>query len=154
MALKTKETEGTELPKPTPETPGAKPDSTGPRPPRNNEDVERRLNPYIAANPAAMEHYAKLVKEDPARAVRTLMLKDLQTHETEMRLIAKQLPAAKDWYATQTPAVQEQIDRRIAAADPYYKDRAFVQAVVRERNWQNKLPLAQTPRLAPTGMRP
>lgn len=154
MALKNKETEGSELPKPPTETPGSKPENNGTRPRRNNEEVERRLNPYIDANKEALERYTKLVKEDPDRAVRTLMLKDMQTHEGEMRMVEKQMPAANEWYGKQTLEVKKQIDQRIADVHPYNKDQAFVQAVVRERNWQNRLPLAQTARPAMAGARP
>lgn len=154
MALKNRETEGAELPKPSTETPGSKPENNGTRPPRVNEEVEKRLNPYIEANKDAMERYSKLVKENPDRAVRTLMLKDMQAHEGEMRMVEKQMPAAREWYAQQKPEVRKQIDQRIADVHPYNRDQAFVQAVVRERNWQNRLPLAQTPRPAMAGARP
>jgi hypothetical protein len=154
MALKNRETEGAESPKPPTETPGSKPENNGTRPPRVNEDVEKRLNPYIEANKDAMERYTKLVKENPDRAVRTLMLKDMQAHEGEMRMVEKQMPAAKEWYDKQTLEVKKAIDKRIAEVHPYNRDQAFVQAVVRERNWQNRLPLAQTPRPAMAGARP
>ena len=154
MALKNRENEGSELPKPPTEKPDSKPENNGTRPPRNNEDVEKRLNPYIEANKEAMERYTKLVKENPDRAVRTLMLKDMQAHEGEMRMVEKQMPAAKEWYDKQTLEVKKSIDKRIAEVHPYNKDQAFVQAVVRERNWQNRLPLAQTPRMATAGARP
>jgi hypothetical protein len=154
MALKNRETEGTELPKPPTETPGAKPETHGPRLRRSNEEIERRLNPYIDANQEAFARYTRLVKEDPHHAVRSLMLKDMQAHEGEMRFVAKQIPAAKEWYEKQTLEVKKAIDQRIAEVHPYNRDEAFVQAVVRERNWQNRLPLAQTPRPAMAGARP
>lgn len=154
MALKNKETEGAELPKPPTETPGANPETNGTRPRRSNEEVERRLNPYIDANKEAFARYTNLVKDDPVHAVRTLMLKDMQVHEGEMRFVAKQMPAAKEWYDKQTLEVKKAIDKRIAEVHPYNRDQAFVQAVVRERNWQNRLPLAQTTRPAMAGARP
>jgi hypothetical protein len=154
MALKNKETEGAELPKPPTETPGTKPETNGARPRRSNEDVERRLNPYIDANQEAFARYTNLVKDDPVHAVRTLMLKDMNTHEGEMRFVAKQMPAAKEWYDKQTVEVKKAIDKRIAEVHPYNRDQAFVQAVVKERNWQNRLPLAQTSRPAMAGARP
>lgn len=153
MALKTKPNGSGEQP-PSPEarnpasrseTPKNGVEANSPRPPRINEDVERRLNPYIAANQGDFERYTKLVNENPERAVRTLMLKDLDNHESEMRFTEKQLPAAKEWYAKQSAEVKKLIDERVAESDPYYKTKAFVNAVVRERNWQNRLPLAQQP---------
>ncbi len=132
-------------PAPKSETPKNGVEASSPRPPRVNEDVERRLNPYIAANKGDFERYTKLVNENPERAVRTLMLKDLDTHEAEMRFTEKQLPAAKEWYGKQSAEVKKLIDERVAESDPYYKTKAFVNAVVRERNWQNRLPLAQQP---------
>lgn len=153
MALKTKPNGSGEQPPhpaaghPAPQSEALKngAEVNGPRPPRVNEDVERRLNPYIAANKGDFERYTKLVNENPERAVRTLMLKDLDTHESEMRFTEKQLPAAKEWYDKQSPEVRKLIDERVAESDPYYKTKAFVNAVVRERNWQNRLPLAQSP---------
>jgi hypothetical protein len=153
MALKTKPNgsgeqsphpeAGSQAPKS--ETPRNGVEANNPRPPRVNEDVERRLNPYIAANKGDFERYTKLVNENPERAVRTLMLKDLDNHEAEMRFTEKQLPAAKEWYGKQSAEVKKMIDERVAESDPYYKTKAFVNAVVRERNWQNRLPLAQQP---------
>lgn len=71
-----------------------------------------------------------------------------------MRMVEKQMPAAKEWYGKQTLEVKKQIDQRTADVHPYNNDQAFVQAVVRERNWQNRLPLAQTARPAMAGARP
>jgi hypothetical protein len=154
MALKNKETEGAELPKPPTDKPVSKPENNGTTAPRINEDVEKRLNPYIAANPEAEERYTKLVKENPERAVRTLLYKDMLSHESEMRMVNKQLPAAKEWYDKQKPEVKAEINLRLNNVHPYYRDQEFVQAVVRERNWQNRLPLAQTARPAMAGARP
>lgn len=154
MALKTKETERGEQPLRAEADPSvSKPASSSvrngaadsdreARGPRTNAEVEKRLNPYIEANRNDFERYTKLVKENPDRAVRTLMLKDMTAREGEMRLIEKQIPAARDWYNRQTPEVKQGIDERVAKVAPFNRDQAFVTAVVRERNWQNRLPLA------------
>jgi hypothetical protein len=73
------------------------------------------------------------------------MLKDLRRHEGDMRLIEKQLPQAKEFFDKQTPQVQERINDRLKAVNPYYADKAFVGEVLREMNRQNRQQLT-TPR--------
>ena len=138
MALKNRETEGAELPKPPTETPGSKPDNNGTRAPRVNEDVEKRLNPYIEANKEAMERYTKLVKENPERAIETFLYRDQQKHESEMRLIEKQLPQARTFYNAQTADAKARIDRDLEGVNPYFKDKAFVNAALREKDRQTR----------------
>lgn len=154
MALKEKPKESADVAKPPVETPPAKPENNGTRPaPRVNEEIDKQLNAYIEANKETFARYTRLVQENPERAARTLMLKDMQTHKTAQRLVEKQLPAALEWYDKQKPEVKQTIDDRVAKASPFDRDQEFVRAVVRERNWQNRLPLAQSPRTA-AGTRP
>ncbi len=154
MALKDKPNPAADVAKPPAETPSAKPETNGTRPaPRVNEEIDKQLNAYIDANKDAFDRYKKLVQENPERAARTLMLKDMQAHKAAQRLVEKQLPAAVEWYDKQKPEVKKNIDERVAKASPFDRDQEFVRAVVRERNWQNRLPLAQTPRMA-AGARP
>lgn len=112
---------------------------------RFNPEVEKRLNPYIEANQSDHDYYVRLVNERPDRAVRTLLLKDMVKHESDMKLIAKQLPQAREFYEKQSPENQARIDGALAGVSPYYKDKAFVGEVLREMDRQNRRALAAGP---------
>lgn len=112
------------------------------RAPRLNPEIEKRLNAFIEANKSDHEYYSRLVAEKPDYAVRVLMLKDLRRHESDMRLVEKQLPQAKEFFDKQSPQVQERINERLKSVNPYYGDKAFVGEVLREMNRQNRQQLA------------
>lgn len=116
----------------TPPPEGDRPE-TGPRAEfRTNERVEARLNPYIEAHQKDLEHYRKLIAENPDRAARTLMLKDLEMHEVTMKQVVRQLPQAKEFFDKQAPEVRQRIDDAIAKVNPYHHDQAFVGEVMAE----------------------
>ncbi len=133
------ETKGEALP-PKIETPAPSPstgnNSTTPPAPKTefrvSERVEAKLNPYIEAHPKDFEHYQKLVAENPARAARTLMLKDLEMFEVTMKQVTRQLPQAKEFYEKQTPEIKKRIDDAVAKVNPYHHDQAFVGEVMAE----------------------
>jgi len=54
---------------------------------RNNPEVEKRLAAYKEANANDVDYYARVVKEAPERARDMLLYKDMQKHESEMRLV-------------------------------------------------------------------
>lgn len=112
------------------------PDSASPEY-RVNPKVQAKLDPYIAAHQKDFTYYTKLIAENPERAARTLMLKDLEMHEEAMRRINRQLPQAKEFYESQTPEVRKRIDDAIAKVNPYHHDQAFVGEVLAEFNRQN-----------------
>lgn len=122
-----------------------KPEITGEaeRAPRLNPEIEKRLNAHIEANKSDHEYYSRLVKEKPDYAVRVLMLKDLRRHENDMRLIERQLPQAKEFFARQTPEVQQRINERLQGVNPYFADKAFVNEVLGEMNRQARRQLMQ-----------
>jgi hypothetical protein len=120
------------------------------RAPRLNPEIEKRLNAHIDANKSDHEYYGRLVKEKPDYAVRVLMLKDLRRHEGDMRMIERQLPQAKEFFAKQTPEVQQRINERLKGVNPYYGDKAFVNEVIAEMGRQNRRQLMQP---VTTGMR-
>jgi hypothetical protein len=105
---------------------------------RNNPEVEKRLEAYKGANAIEVEYYGRVVKEAPDRARDMLLYKDMQKHESEMRLVEKQLPQAKEFYDSQSPEVQARIDQRLNNVRPYYRDKAFVGEVLREMNRKNR----------------
>ena len=79
---------------------------------RNNPEIQKRLEAYKAANASDAAYFARVVKEAPERAVDMLLYKDMQRHESEMRLVEKQLPGAKAFYDEQSPEVRARIDQR------------------------------------------
>ncbi len=78
------------------------------------------------------------MRENPERAIETLIYRDVQKHENEMRLIQKQLPQAKAFYDAQTPDAKVRIDRDLEDVHPYNKDKAFVNAALREKDRQTR----------------
>jgi Zn-dependent M32 family carboxypeptidase len=88
------------------------------------------------------------VHEATERARDMLLYKDMQRHESEMRLIEKQMPQAKAFYDAQSPEVKARIDQRIDGTQPYYRDKAFVGEVLREMNRKNRQILT-SPQQAP-----
>ena len=79
-----------------------------------------------------------VVGEAPGRAVDMLLYKDMQRHESAMRLVERQIPQAKAFYDAQSPEVQARIDQRLEEVQPYYKEKAFVGEVLREMNRKNR----------------
>jgi hypothetical protein len=114
------------------------PDKEGALQFRNNPEIQKRLDAYKAANPSDAAYFSRVVKEAPDRAVDMLLYKDMQRHESEMRLVEKQLPQAKAFYDAQTPEVKARIDERLEGTKPYYQDKAFVGEVLREMNRKNR----------------
>lgn len=103
---------------------------------RNNPEVKKRIDDYKAANPDDVLYYTRLVKEHPERAIDALFYKDLQRHESEMRLITKQLPQARAFYDAQAPEAKARIDADLEGVQPFYRDKAFVSAALREKDRQ------------------
>ncbi len=128
MAIKTKPSE----------TPPSSAEKEGPLQFRNNPEVQKRLDAYKAANGSDAAYYTRVVAEAPGRAVDMLLYKDMQRHESDMRLVEKQLPQAKAFYDSQPEAVRARIDERLEGTNPYYKDKAFVSEVLREMNRKNR----------------
>ena len=115
-----------------------KPESAKPKPLvfRDNPEVKAKIEAHKKANPDDVTYYTRLVRENPDRAIDTLIYRDVQKHENEMRLIQKQLPQAKAFYDAQTPDARARIDQDIEHVHPYNKDKAFVNAALREKDRQ------------------
>lgn len=88
------------------------------------------------------------MQEHPERAIDTLIYRDQQRHESDMRLIEKQLPQARMFYQAQTPDAKARIDADLAGVKPYYQDKAFVNAALREKDRQARREFA-TPTATP-----
>lgn len=117
-----------------------KPEATKPKPLvfRDNPEVKKKIETHKKANPDDVTYYTRLVRENPDRAIDTLIYRDVQKHENEMRLIQKQLPQAKAFYDAQTPDAKARIDRDLEGVNPYNKDKAFVTAALREKDRQTR----------------
>ena len=133
--------------------PDKKPEIEKPKPLvfRDNAEVRKKIEAHKAANPDDAVYYARLVHEHPERAADTLIYRDQQRHESEMRLIEKQLPQARTFYHGQTPDARARIDADLAGVQPYYKDKAFVNAALREKDRQARREFA-TPTATPTAL--
>lgn len=105
---------------------------------RDNPEVKKLIDAHKDANPRDVEYYTRLVREYPERAIDSLIYKDQQKHQATMRLIEKQLPSAREFYESQPEAIRKRIDQRLTDVNPYYKDKAFVNEVVNEMNFQNR----------------
>lgn len=105
---------------------------------RSNPEIEQKIDIHIAANKSDFEYYTRLVTENPERAVRTLIRKDQQKFEQDMKLVMKQLPGAKEFYEKQPVEIKQRIDNKLAGVNPYYQDKAFVGEVIREMDRQNR----------------
>ena len=116
--------------------PEKRPETEKPKPLafRDNPEVKKKIEAHKKANPDDVVYYTRLVQEHPERAIDTLIYRDQQRHESEMRLIEKQLPQARAFYNAQTPEAKAHIDADLAGVKPYYQDKAFVNAALREKD--------------------
>jgi hypothetical protein len=110
--------------------------------------VKKKIEAHKKANPDDVTYYTRLVKENPERAIETFLYRDQQKHENEMRLIQKQLPQAQSFYNSQTAEAKARIDRDLEGVNPYFKDKAFVNAALREKDRQTRREFAN-PNQAP-----
>ena len=117
-----------------------KPEADKPKPLvfRDNPEVKKKIEAHKKANPDDVLYYSRLVREYPERAIETFLYRDQQKHESEMRLIEKQLPQARAFYSAQAPEAKARIDRDLEGVSPYYKDKAFVNAALREKDRQTR----------------
>jgi len=120
---------------------------------RDNPEVKKKIETHKKANPDDVVYYTRLVKENPERAIETFLYRDQQKHESEMRLIEKQLPQARAFYSAQAPEAKARIDRDLEGISPYHKDKAFVNSALREKDRQSRREFAN-PGVAPTPATP
>ena len=111
---------------------------------RDNPEVKEKIAAYKKENPDDAVYYGRLVREHPERAIDTFILHRVQKHESDLKLIAKQLPSIRAFYASQTPEAKARIDADMEGVSPYYKDKAFVEAVFREKHRQTRREFTQT----------
>jgi hypothetical protein len=116
------------------------------RGPRINPDVEKRLNPYIDANKDVYDRYLALARENPERAARSMMLKDLDYLEREATLNKKQIAGAKEWLERQPADVKEFVGNQLeGTTHAAQKDMRLLQLVLNRMRFENSRALAATP---------
>ena len=114
---------------------------TSPQPPslseerilRVNPEIDRRLDAFMQANDKMTEYYAKLVKENPDRAVRAFMLTKMFKHEAQLRVTERQAPQAKEWLDQQEPSIKQRIMDRLQKINPFYREKALVREIACEK---------------------
>jgi ribosomal protein L13E len=100
---------------------------------RVNPEIDRRLDAFMQANDRMTEYYAKLVKENPDRAVRAFMLTKMFKHEAQLRVTERQAPQAKEWLDQQEPSIKQRIMDRLQKINPFYREKALVREIAREK---------------------
>jgi hypothetical protein len=100
---------------------------------RINPEVNARLDGFIQSNSKMNDYYTALVKEHPERAVRSFMLTKMFRHEADMRQTARQAPQAKEWLDKQEPTIRERIMARLEKINPFYREKALVREIAREK---------------------
>jgi hypothetical protein len=116
------------------------------RGPRINPEIDKRLSEFMEANQKTTEYYNQLVKENPERAVRTLVLGKMLRHEEQMKLVSKQLPQVEEW-VNQQPGLKERIMEKIKNINPMYQEKAFVGEAMRIKGRIDFKPGRQSPGL-------
>jgi hypothetical protein len=96
---------------------------------RINPLVDARLDKFIADNPDVAEHYTRLVKEHPDRAVRMLALRTMFKHEDIALKNALRMPGVKEW-VSQYPGLEERIEAKIQTKNPIMRAAAFIREAV------------------------
>ncbi len=102
----------------------------------DNPEKQKLIEDFRASHPNKEEYYTRLVKENPARAVSTLLLKDAEYYRLRVTYLTNQLPAARAFYDAQAPEARARIDRQLVNSKPFYRDADFVEAVLRESGRQ------------------
>jgi hypothetical protein len=92
----------------------------------SNPKLDARLDAYMKADPKLTEYYTKLVQGNPERAVRKLMLNEMNKHDQNMQYVSKVMPQVKEWLSQQTPEVQQRIQDRIQNVPPIHQEVALV----------------------------
>lgn len=110
---------------------------------RVNPELDARLSTFMTANAKVTDYYTQLVKEQPERAVRAIMLGKMFKHEDEMRLVQKRMPLIKEWVA-QYPGLHERIEERIKEVNPIYREKAYVNEAMRMKSRMDFAPPRQS----------
>jgi hypothetical protein len=109
-----------------------------------NDQIDARLTKFMTDNPEITEHYTKLVKENPDRAIRSFMLRTMFKHEAIAERNALQAPQVKEW-ANQNPEVAQKVASQIKTMNPIMRAAAFIRGIGRAKaNMEFAPPAAKT----------
>lgn len=111
----------------------------------SNPKLDARLDAYMKADPKLTDYYTKLVQGNPERAVRKLMLNEMNKHDQSMQYVSKVMPQVKEWLSQQTPEVQQRIQDRIQNVPPIHQEVALVREA---KNVKLRMEFAPKPRQA------
>jgi hypothetical protein len=95
-----------------------------------NPELNARLDKFMADNPQITEHYTKLVKEHPDRAIRSFALRSMFRHEEIAHKNALQMPQVKQW-VDQHPGLEQQITSKIKTTNPIMRAAVFIKEAIR-----------------------
>jgi hypothetical protein len=107
-----------------------------------NDKIDAKLTKFMADNPEITEHYTKLVKENPDRAIRSFMLRTMFKHEAIAERNALQAPQVKEW-ANQNPEVAQRVAEKIKTTNPIMRAAAFIRGIGRAKASMEFTPVAQ-----------
>lgn len=132
------------------EAPAVARNSIPPPPPINrafatNPEMDARLDSFMKADSKSTEYFTKLVAENPERAVRKLMLNEMQKHDNDMKYVAKMKPQVEKWIGEQSPEVVKRIHDRIQNVPPIYQEKALIRAATQVKA---RMEFAPAPRQA------
>ncbi len=97
-----------------------------------NPEINARLDKFMADNPQITEHYTKLVKENPDRAIRSMALNSMFRREALERQIQRQMPQVQQWVKEQ-PGLEQQIEAKIRTTNPLMRMAAFIKEAVKAK---------------------
>jgi hypothetical protein len=107
-----------------------------------NDQIDARLTKFMADNPEITEHYTKLVKENPDRAIRSFMLRTMFKHEAIAERNTLQAPQVREW-ANQNPEVAQKVAAQIKTMNPIMRAAAFIRGIGRAKASMEFSPPAQ-----------
>lgn len=100
---------------------------------RDNPEIQARIKAHKEANPEDAAFYTRLVKEHPERAADTLVWKDIQRQDMEVRLMSRQLRRAQAFYDAQSPEAKARIDADLSRQEETPRQRGFLSLFRRNR---------------------
>ncbi len=108
--------------------------------------AEAKLSRYMQENAKETDHYRRMVKENPAHAVKTIMCQKMVQHDELRELAVRLQPLVKEWIS-QTPGMHDQIMEKIKNVSPLNSNVAYVEEALRA-----KAPLVLSPSAARSGV--
>jgi hypothetical protein len=94
--------------------------------------AEAKLSRYMHDNPHEADHYRRMVKENPAHAVKTIMCQKMIQYDELRELAARLQPLVKEWIS-QTPGLHDQIMEKIKSVSPLNSGVAYVEEALRAK---------------------